>query len=238
MAELTGSKTTVGVGELEGPEEVVGLLEVGTDGGNLVDEILNADDAELAKSLLDDGVVGQGNALLVDLGVTALVDELTDGLQVGGTVGDIGLNQLKHLGGGIGKTEEDTVVDLQQTKQLEDLLGLGCNVVDTLKTDNEDQLGLSGNIVVTVGLGLAAETDLLLFLGAVLANVLVSTLEDNASLGTLGLAELSLLGCSLGSGLLGSLSLLQEGLGDENVLKGGGGGDRELKINNLIRQMN
>jgi len=37
-----------GTAELERPEEVVGLLEVWPDREDLVDEILNADDAELA----------------------------------------------------------------------------------------------------------------------------------------------------------------------------------------------
>merc|ERR1712080_410833 len=36
-------------GELERPEEVVGLLEVRAHGVNLMDEILNAGDAELAE---------------------------------------------------------------------------------------------------------------------------------------------------------------------------------------------
>lgn len=35
-------------GELEGPEEVAGLLEVGANSVDLVDEVLHADNAELA----------------------------------------------------------------------------------------------------------------------------------------------------------------------------------------------
>jgi len=48
---------TVGAAELEGPEEVGDLLEVGTDGVDLVDDILNADNAELSEAVLDDLVV-------------------------------------------------------------------------------------------------------------------------------------------------------------------------------------
>src|SRR5438132_5232250 len=99
------------------------------------------------------------NALLVDLAVSTLVDKLADGLQVRSTVGNVGLNQLEHLSGSVGETEEDTVVDLEKTEQLENLAGLGSNVVDTLDTDNKDKLGLGGNVEVTVGLGLATETD-------------------------------------------------------------------------------
>ena len=46
-------------------------------------EVLNAEDVVLAEVLLNDLVVGEGDALLVDLAVAALVDKLTDGLQVG-----------------------------------------------------------------------------------------------------------------------------------------------------------
>ena len=48
-----------------------------------MDEILNTEDVVLSEALLDDLVVGERNALLVDFAVATLVDELTDGLQVG-----------------------------------------------------------------------------------------------------------------------------------------------------------
>lgn len=133
MLELADVEATVGVGQLEGPEEVVGLLEVGADGVDLVDQILHADDAVLAEVLLDDLVVGEGDTLLVDLAVTALVQELTDGLQVGVTVGNVGVDDGQHLLGGLGQTDEGTAVDLEQTKQLQDLAGLGGNLVDTVQ---------------------------------------------------------------------------------------------------------
>ena len=59
------------------------LLEVGAGGEDLVDEVLNGEDVVLAERLFNDGVVGEGDALLVDLAVAALVDKLTDRLQVG-----------------------------------------------------------------------------------------------------------------------------------------------------------
>ena len=46
-------------------------------------EILDGKDVVLAERLLNDRVVGEGDALLVDLAVAALVDKLTDRLQVG-----------------------------------------------------------------------------------------------------------------------------------------------------------
>jgi hypothetical protein len=83
-----GAPAAVGVVELEGPEEVGGLLEVGTNGGNLVDQILNANDAVLAERLLDDVVVRQTDAASCNLAVATLVDEAADGLEGGGTAKD------------------------------------------------------------------------------------------------------------------------------------------------------
>lgn len=187
VLELAGAEATSRVGELEGPEEVGGLLEVGANSEDLVNEILHADDAVLAKVLLDDAVVGEGNALLVDLSVSALVDELLDSLEVGVAVGNPGLDNLQHLGGGLGDADEDTVVDLEKTEKLEDLAGLGRNLVDTLDTDDEDELGLSRDMESTLLLGKTGETELLALLITVLLDVLLSTLEDDAALLLAGL---------------------------------------------------
>ena len=189
VLELPGVEATGGVAQLEGPQEVGGLLEVGADRVDLVDEILNADDTVLAEVLLNDGVVGEGNALLVDLSVSALVDELLDALQVGVTVSDPRLDDLDHLGGSLGDTDEDTVVDLQETEQLEDLAGLRGDLVDTLDADNEDQLGLSRNVKLAALLGNTSKADLFTLRLAVLLNVLLSTLEDDLALLLVGLQK-------------------------------------------------
>jgi hypothetical protein len=183
VLELASAEATSGVGELEGPEEVGGLLEVGADGVDLVDQVLHADNAVLGEVLLDDGVVGEGNALLVDLGVSALVDELADGLQVGVTVGDEGLDDLEHLRGGLGQADEDTVVDLEKTEELESLALLGVDLVDTLDAGNEDELGLGRDVVRALGLGDAGKTDLLTLVVAVLLDVGLGALEDLLALG-------------------------------------------------------
>jgi hypothetical protein len=64
------------------PEEVGDGLEVGASDSNLVNNVLDGADAELAERLLDDSVVAQRDALSVDLAVTALVDQLADRLEV------------------------------------------------------------------------------------------------------------------------------------------------------------
>ena len=209
MLELAGPEAAVGVAKLEGPQEVGGLLEVGADGVDLVDQVLNANDAVLAQVLLDDGVVGEGNALLVDLAVSALVDELLDALQVGVTVRNPRLDDLDHLGGSLGDADEDAVVDLQKTEELEDLAGLRGDLVDTvhllakspmtlawcvvtgsdlpLDTDDEEESLLGINLEFTRLLGNAVQADLLTLSVAVLLNVLLSTLEDDGTLLLVGL---------------------------------------------------
>jgi hypothetical protein len=185
-----------------------------------VDEILHADDAVLAEVGLDDSVVGERDALLVDLAVTALVNKLADGLQVWITVGDPWLDNLQHLESSLGKTDEDTVVDLEKTEQLEDLAWLWRNLVDTLDTDNEDELALGWDVVGTILLGEAGETDLLALSVAVLLDVLLSTLEDDGTVVLLGLLLLLELSKALLAGLLLRLALLEESLWDEDLLLG------------------
>jgi hypothetical protein len=154
VLELAHAETTGGRGQLERPESVGDLLEVGADAGtksvyvpnasymhsreDLMDDVLNAGDTELAEVGLDELVVGDGQALLVDLEVTALIDKLTDGLQVGVSVGDEGLDDLQHLAGGLGEPDEDTVVDLKETEKLEGLALLGVDLVDTAKVSTRE----------------------------------------------------------------------------------------------------
>lgn len=181
-------EATERVGELEGPEEVGGLLEVGANSEDLVDQILHADNAVLAKVLLDNGVVGKSDALLVDLTVTTLVDELTDGLEVGVTPSDEGLDDLEHLNGGLGQADEDTVVDLEKTEELEGLALLGVNLVDTLDADDEGELGLGRDVERTLLLGDTLQADLLALCIAVLLDVGLGALEDDLTLLLVGLS--------------------------------------------------
>jgi hypothetical protein len=127
--------------------------------------------------------------LLVDLGISTLVDQTTDGLQVGVTISNIRLDQLKHLRGSLVKTNKNTVVDLQKTEQLKNLTRLGGNVVDTTNTNNKDELLLSGNIVVTFSLGLTTKTDFVKSSSLVFSIMLSSTLEKVTTLGELGLIQ-------------------------------------------------
>lgn len=93
--------------------------------------LILTDNTVLAELLLDDGVVGDGNSLTVDLGVSSLVDELSDSLEVDLSVGDVWADESEHLRGGLGDSDEDTVVDLEESEELQDLLWLGGNLGDT-----------------------------------------------------------------------------------------------------------
>lgn len=47
-------------------------------------------------------------------------------------VRDVGLNQAKHVDGGLVDLDENTVVDLAEAEELEHLAGLGADSVDTV----------------------------------------------------------------------------------------------------------
>ena len=96
-----------------------------------MNKIFHANDAEFTKVVFDQLIVGKGDALLVDLAVAALVDEFSDRLQVGIPIGDVGIDNRKHLLGSFGETDEDTVVELEQSKELHDLARLRGDLVDT-----------------------------------------------------------------------------------------------------------
>lgn len=204
-------RRVVVVPELEGPEEVVGLLESRADGVDLVDEVLHADDVVLAEGLRDDLVLGQGDALLVDLAEAALVDQLADGLQGGLAVGDVGLDGLEHGHGGEVDLEEGGVVDLAQAQQLQDLLALGVHAHDTADADDKEDLGHVLDEVVAVVLGLALGADQGTLVVAVLLDVLLSTLEDLLAGGLVLLGESNARSLAASLDLIKSLALLQEG---------------------------
>ena len=94
MFELACPETASRVAQLEWPQEVARLFEVRANGEDLVNEIFHAYNAILTQVLLNKNIIGEWDTLLVDLAVSALVNELTDGLEVGIAVGDIWFNDL------------------------------------------------------------------------------------------------------------------------------------------------
>jgi len=124
-------ETLLGAGEFEGPQEVVGFLEVGADSPDLVNKVLNAADSLLSKVLVNDGVVVESNSGSVHLTVASLVDESADGVAGGVSIGDVRLNESDHVDGSAVKLHKHTVVQLSQSQELHDLLRLGSQFVDT-----------------------------------------------------------------------------------------------------------
>jgi len=151
-----------------------------------MNEILHADDAELAQGALDQVIGGDGGAVASNLDKSTLVDELTNGLQVGSSPGDVRLTDPEHVDGGLVQLDEHAIVDLPQPEQLENLLHLGGHLVDTTDAHDKGELGVSGNIVVSLLASLTPQPDLIPLLILVLLGELLGALED---VGTLGLAS-------------------------------------------------
>merc|ERR1712131_309943 len=92
--------------------KVIGALEVGSNSVDLVDQVLDGLDTNVADVLLNNGIVVQSNALAIDLTVTALVDKLTDGLEVGVAPGDIWLSNVEHHVGGLVQLDKGGIAEL------------------------------------------------------------------------------------------------------------------------------
>ena len=192
MLELPLPESARGVAKLEWPEEVACLFEVRANGIDFVDQILHAHDTVLSEVLFDDGVICKGDALLrLGLRVTTLVDEFAHRLEVGVAVSDERLDDLQHLRCGLGQTDEDAIVDLQQSEKLESLSLFRVDLVDTLNAHHEDKLGFGRHVVGALLLGNTRETGLLTLGVAVLLDVCLGSLEDLLSFLLGGLQTIS-----------------------------------------------
>jgi len=168
--------------QLEVPQEVVGDFEVGTNGEDLVDQILDADDAEFAKPLFDN-FVGEGASSSLELAISALVDELTDRLEVGITPCDVRIGDTQHAQRRLVQLYESSVVDLTQTQQLKDLSDSGMKSVDTPNSHHDGQLGLGRDVEVAVFPGIAGQAELISLGGLVFLGVSLGLLENGHALG-------------------------------------------------------
>lgn len=179
MIELPRTEPTIRIAKLERPEEIVRLLEVRADSVDLMNQVLHTHNPVLAEVLLDNSVIGERDTLLLRrLGIAALVDELAHGFEVRVAVGDEGLHNLKHLRGGFCQADENTVVDLEETEELQGLTLLRVDLVDTLDADDEDKFRFSRDVVLTFLLGDASKADLLALGIAVFFDVSLGALEN------------------------------------------------------------
>ena len=181
---LFADKTTLGGVKLEWPEEVVGLLEVGTDGGDLVDEVFHTVDTVGTERLRDDLVITETDSLLVDLTEATLVEELPDSSDRRVTEGNEGSYETEHLHEGAVDLEEDTSMDMSQSEELQDLLLLGGKLVNTDKSDDKDELCFRFHEEVLVRLGLTTKEGKLLLRALVLLVISQSTHLKSVTLAT------------------------------------------------------
>ena len=117
--------------QLEGPQELGHLAEALTARRQAVDNVFSADDAVRFELLLDHGVVGDGDALLLHVGKATLVHQLANRLHIRSAVCDVSVDGAEHVKSGLVEAKKDTVVDLAQTQKLQNLAGLGVDAVDT-----------------------------------------------------------------------------------------------------------
>jgi hypothetical protein len=214
---LLVGETTKGVVKLEGVEEGVDSLEVITASVDLVNNIFETDNADRLEVLLNQGVVRESNTLALNLGVTTLVEKVSDGLAAGNTPSDERSDLDKHRLGSTIALDKGGVVNLAKSEELQDLAGLGRKTEGTKNTDDKENVSFLGDEELLLVLSMTAETDLVTRLRTVAGNVLLSTLEDDlSSLLLLGL--LFLLGSNLGGEAgLDILALLEISLGGRAV---------------------
>ena len=116
MLELPRPEATRWIRQLERPQEVARLLEVGPHNHNFMHQILHTDDADFTQALLDDLIIGEGDSLLVDLSISALVNKVADGFYARVPIGDVGFDDFEHFRSSFGELDEDAVVDLKETE--------------------------------------------------------------------------------------------------------------------------
>ena len=144
MLKLPRPKPASRIRQFERPQKIARLLEIRSHSHNLMHQILHTDDTIIAQLLLDDGVVGESDTLLIDFAVAALIDEVADGFDGGVAVGDVRFDDLEHFGGGLCKADEDAVVDLDEAEELQDFAGLGRDFVDTVVRADQHRMNSAG----------------------------------------------------------------------------------------------
>ena len=163
------------------------MFEVGSNSVDLVDQIFNTSDSKTLKMSLDQPVVGERNTLASHFGKTTLVNKLTDALEVRISVGNVWFHTTNQLGSGFVETNEDSVVDLSQSEELQNLTGSWGDSVNTSDTDNKGQLRLGFSEIISTLFGHSSKADEFLVSGMILFFIFLSLFEDVLSLDKIGL---------------------------------------------------
>lgn len=136
-----------------------------------MDEILNAVDTVGAELTGNDAVVSKWNSASVDLTGSSLVNEILDHVSGWISESNMGLNNSNHVPCSFVKLDEHTIVQLSQSKELQNLLWLGSKLVDTFDSDNESNLCLSFNVELSLLLGSSLTINGSLISGFVLLSI-------------------------------------------------------------------
>lgn len=162
MLEFSCPPSARRIAQLERPQKVVCLLEIRSNRENLMNQILNTLNSVFAQRLSNEGIIRQWNTRTAYLSVSTLVNEVTDRLEVGFAVGDVRLDNLEHFLSRFGMLDEDSIVDLQETKELHNFTRFGRHFIDTdmlttesvggipFDTDNEEKFWLSGDVEISL----------------------------------------------------------------------------------------
>jgi len=184
LREVVGlfAPTAASIVQLEVPKEIVGDFKVGSDGKDFVNEILHADDSELAQSLFDD-FVGEGATTTLELAKSAFVNELAHRFEVGISPGDVRIGDSQHAQRSLVQLDKGSVVNLTESQQLQDLPDSWVKSVDTPNPHDDGEFGFGGNVEVAMFARVTSHTDLVGLRTTVFLDILLSAFEDGRTLG-------------------------------------------------------
>ena len=98
-----------------------------------MDEILNTGNSVFTEFSFNNGVIGDWKSSSLDFTASSFVDEFADGLSGWITVCNEWLNHLDHVPCGFVEFDENGVVELSQSEELEDFLWLWGKLSDTTR---------------------------------------------------------------------------------------------------------
>ena len=139
--------------QFKGPQEVVCFFETFSNGIDLMNQILHADDSVFPKRSSSQCVVCQGNSLFVDFAITTLVDQFIYRLQIWVPPCNVWLHNSQHVNWCLVELHKGAIEDLLEAKELQHLSNLWTHTVDTSDPDDKCQFGFRGYIEVAGFLG-------------------------------------------------------------------------------------
>ena len=97
-----------------------------------MDEILNTGDSDLTEFTFNNAVVSEWKSSSLDFTAASFVDKLADSLSGWITVGNEWFDHLDHVPGSFVKLDENSIVQLSQSEELQDFLWLWSKLSDTI----------------------------------------------------------------------------------------------------------